>query len=634
MINRQDFSKTIVMKNVCLLLSLLAASWTVHAQRPSIKRANQLFAQKSYAEAAKMYQTLGQSQEVLQNLADSYYYNSEMKLARTPYTGLFTHFKDSLKPEVYFRYAQALKGVKDYAKADEIMGEYLGYAVDTKKFISNLNRLVPYNYEIQLMNQSSRTGDFGIAYYGDKVVFSSYRNRKNPIYEWNNQPYLDLYQAEVSKDKKLINIQPFSEAINTKTHESNATFTSDGKTMYFSRTNEKRVQIGEELIATVKLFKAELVDGEWANITELPFSSDLYSTQHPALNPDNSRLYFSSDMPGSLGSFDIFYVDILEFGYGEPVHLDKTINTVHREQFPFVGEEETLYFASDGHEGMGGLDIFVSKIFDGVYSKPLNLGETINSEMDDFGYLLNEKDDTGYFASNRTGYDNLYAFTRTENERQFTVEGYVIDKISKNLLPGTTVTLFDDNDNLISQMVVGEDAKYVFNTEPNKTYALEGHRDFYIPTVEFFTTNDDGNITFNIELAIESYDDAEDIVVTKDDGYIYIELENIYFDFNKYDIKPEAERILDVLVDLLNKYPRMEIQLGAHTDNRASDLYNLHLSHNRAAATLEYLVKNGIDRKRLRSKGFGEHFPLVNCGDNCTEEEHSINRRCEFLILK
>src|SRR5690554_261396 len=186
MINRQDFSKTIAMKDVCLLLSLLAASWTVHAQRPSIKRANQLFAQKSYAEAAKMYQTLGQSQEVLQNLADSYYYNSEMKLARTPYTGLFTHFKDSLKPEVYF----------SYAKADEIMGEYLGYAVDTKKFISNLNRLVPYNYEIQLMNQSSRTGDFGIAYYGDKVVFSSYRNRKNPIYEWNNQPYLDLYQAE------------------------------------------------------------------------------------------------------------------------------------------------------------------------------------------------------------------------------------------------------------------------------------------------------------------------------------------------------------------------------------------------------------------------------------------------------
>ncbi|MBA6152326.1 OmpA family protein [Gelidibacter maritimus] len=629
------------MKNVCLLLCLLAASWTVHAQRPSIKKANQLFAQKSYVEAAKMYQTLGQSQEVLQNLADSYYYNSEMKLARTPYTGLFTHYKDSLKPEVYFRYAQALKGVKDYAKADEIMGEYLGFAVDTEKFITNLSQLVPYNYEIQIMTQSSRTGDFGIAYYGDKVVFSSYRNRENPIFSWNKQPYLDLYQAEVTKDKKLVNIQPFSEDINTKTHESNATFTKDGKTMYFSRTSENRVHIGEELVATVKLYRAELVNDVWTHITELPFSSDHYSTQHPVLNPENTRLYFSSDMPGTIGSFDIFYVDIIQpfegyvdESYSEPVNLGKTINTAHREQFPFVGAEGTLYFASDGHQGMGGLDLFVSKFYNNAYSKPLNLGATINSEMDDFGYVLKEDDDTGYFASNRMGHDNLYAFTRTENERQFTVEGYVQDKVSKDLLPGTTVTLFDENDVLVDQMVVGEDAQYIFNTQPNKDYSIEAHRNFYIPTTEQFTTNDDGNITFNIELSIESYDDAEDIVVTKDDGYIYIELENIYFDFGKYDIKPEAERILDILVYLLNKYPRMEIQLGAHTDNRSSDLFNLHLSHNRAAATLEYLVENGIDRKRLRSKGYGKHVPLVDCGDDCTEAEHSINRRCEFLILK
>jgi len=641
MINRQDFSKTRAMKKVCLLLFLLAAQWNVLAQKPTLKKANKLFSQKSYVEAAKMYQLLDQSQEVLQNLADSYYYNSEMKLARTPYTGLFTNFKDSLDMEVYFRFAQVLKGVKDYEKADEIMGEYLGYAVDTKKFIENLNRIVPYNYELTLMTQSSRTGDFGISYFGDKVVFSSFRNSENPTYNWNNQPYLDLYKAEVTEEKQLINIAPFSEDINTKTHESNATFTKDGKTMYFSRTNENRVLIGEELIATVKLYKAELVDTVWTNIVELPFSSDLYSTQHPVLNKDNTKLYFSSDMPGTLGSFDIFYVDItssyegyVENGYSAPIHLDKTINTAHREQFPFLDKENTLYFASDGHQAMGGLDIFMSKVYNGVYSKPLNLGETINSEMDDFGYILNEEDNTGYLASNRTGYDNLYAFTRTENDRQFTVEGDVRDKNSKNLLPGTTVTLFDENGTLVGQMVVGEDAEYIFNTEPNKTYTIEGHRDFYIPTTETFTTNDDGKITFNIELAIESYDDAEDIVVTKDDGYIYIELENIYFDFNKWDIKPQAAKTLDVLVDLLKKYPRMEIQLGAHTDNRASDLYNLRLSNNRADSTLEYLVENGIDRKRLRSKGYGERIPLVKCGDECTEDEHSINRRCEFLILK
>ncbi|HXK00229.1 MAG TPA: OmpA family protein [Gelidibacter sp.] len=629
------------MKKVYLLLFLLVASWTIQAQRPSLKKANKLFAQKSYVEAAKVYQDLKKTQEVLQNLGDSYYFNSQMRQARTPYAHLYTAHKDSINPEYLFRYAQALKGSKDFETGDKIMGEYLGYEVDTKKFITNLNRLVPYTYDIQVMNQSSRTGDFGITYYGDKVVFSSFRNLQNPIYSWNNQPYLDFFVAEVSEDKKLVNIQPFSKEINTKTHESNATFTTDGKTMYFSRTNDKRIAIGEELVATVKIYKAELIDNVWGHVTEMPFSSDLYSTQHPVLSKDNSKLYFSSDMPGTLGSFDIFYVDIIksnegyaENSYGDPINLGSTINTIHREQFPFVDDEGTLYFASDGHQGIGGLDIFMSKYFDGAYSKPLNLGETINSESDDFGFVLKLEDDTGYMSSNRSGYDNLYAFTREENKRQFTVRGTVRDKNSQNLLPGSTITLFDENDEQVGQMVVGEDAEYVFDTEPNKVYSIEGHRDFYIPTTEIFVTNDDGNITLNIELAIESYDDAEDIVVTKDDGYIYIELENIYFDFNKYDIKPEAARTLDVLVDLLNKYPRMEIQLGAHTDNRASDLYNLTLSHNRAAATLEYIVENGIDRKRLRSKGYGERVPLVDCKDKCTEEEHSINRRCEFLILK
>lgn len=629
------------MKNILLLICICIVQWTSHAQRSSLKQANKLFAQKSYIEAAEMYRGLKQSQEVLQNLGDSYYYNSEMRMARTPYAGLFTKYKDSLKPEVYFRYAQSLKGVKDYDNADKIMGEYLGYPVDTKKFIEHLNKLVPFVYEVQQMSKSSRTGDFGLSYYGKKVVFSSPRNTKNPTYSWNNKPYLDLYKADVSKDQTLINVQPFSDRINTNSHESNATFTQDGTTMYFSRTNDKRVLIDGVLVATVKLYKAELIDTVWTNITELPFSSDLYSTMHPVLNKENTRLYFSSDMPGSYGSFDIYYVDItssyegyVEEGYSEPVHLDKTINTIHREQFPFVDDENTLYFASDGHQGMGGLDIFMSRVFNGVYSKPLNLGATINSERDDFGFIVNEQNNTGYFSSNRTGYDDLYAFKRKENIRHFTVEGNIKDKNTKELLPGTKVTIYDENELLMGQMVVGDDAQYVFNTEPNKNYIVEADRDFYIPSTQKFATNDDGRITFNIELAMESYDDAEDIVVTKEDGYTYIELENIYFDFAKWEIKEEAARTLDVLVYLLNKYPRMEIQLSAHTDNRASDLHNLHLSHQRAAATLEYLVANGIERKRLRSKGYGERVPLVDCGDNCSDAEHAINRRVEFLIMR
>ncbi|MEZ4801690.1 MAG: OmpA family protein [Gelidibacter sp.] len=622
------------MKNIFLHIILLTTSLTVFGQRATLKRANILFANKSYVEAAAMYKQLDPTQEVLQNLGDSYYYNSQMSLAKAPYTQLYLKYKDSVPPEVLFRYANALKALDDYEEGDKIMGNYLGYAVDTKKFKENLNKIVPYNYDIKRMTDNTSTGDFGMNFYGDKVVFASFRNSENPTYHWNQKPYLDLYEAKVSINKELTDIKPFSDSINTKTHESNATFTSDGKTMYFSRTNDKRVLIEGVEIATVKIYKAELVDGNWTNITVLPFCSDSYSTQHPMLNKDETRLYFSSDRPGTLGSFDIYFVNITGDTFGEPVNMGPTINTIHREQFPFIDSEQTLYFASDGHQGLGGLDIFMSKLYDGFYSKPLNLGETINTGMDDFSYVLNEGDDTGYLSSNRDVGDNLYAFTRKENPRRFIVTGDVRDKNSKNLLPGTTVTLFDEQGTMVGQMVVGEDAEYVFNTEPNKTYKIEAYRDFYIPTTETLVTNDDGRIEFNIELEIESYDDAEEIVVTKDDGYIYIELENIYFDFNKWDIKPQAARTLDVLVGLLKKYDRMEIQLGAHTDNRASEEYNLRLSRNRAAATLEYLVENGIDRRRLRSKGYGESQPLVKCGENCTEEEHSINRRCEFLILK
>lgn len=624
------------MKNLKLYIFILFLGLSGFAQqKPSLKNANHLFVNRSYIEAAKMYETLKPNQQVLQNLGDCYYFNSQMDFAVKNYGQLFFSFKDSLKPESYFRYAHALKGIKDYEKADVIMSEYLKYQVDTKKFIENLDNIVPYDYEIQLMAKSTTNGDFGISFFGDKVVFASLRSSDKPIFNWNQKPYLDLYEATISKDGLLENIKPFSDKINTKTHESDATFSADGKTMYLSRTNSKRVKIGEEKVATVKIFKAEFINNEWANVVEMPFSNDLYSTEHPFLTKDGKKLYFASDMPGTLGSMDIYYVDVNSDGtYGLPKNLGDVINTTHREQFPFLTEDATLYFASDGHEGMGGLDIFMSKMYNYVFVKPLNLGQTINSNLDDFGYVLNEKDNKGYLSSNRKGSDNLYSFIRKENERRILVEGDVKDKTTKDLLPGTTVSLYDEDNKLVGQMVVGSKAEYFFNTRPNKKYRVEAIRDFYIPSHVEFTTNDAGKARFTIELEVESYDDAEDIVVTKNDGYVYIELENIYFDLNKWNIKEQAAKILDVLVGLLNKYPLMEVQIGAHTDSRASEMYNLILSNNRAASTLEYLVNKGIDRKRLRFKGYGESVPLVKCGDKCTEAEHSINRRCEFRVLK
>lgn len=624
------------MKNYCYILFIIFGL-TASAQKVSEKQADILFARKSYVKAAAMYEQLKQNQKVLQNLGDSYYNNFQMKDAAKAYGQLFFTFKDSVKPDFYFRYAHALMGADDYEKADIIMGEYLKFPVNTPKFIANLRRNLPWDYIIQPMAKNTSNGDFGISFYGDKVAFASLRNTEKPAYNWNDKPYLDLYSAVVNDKGLLTRIEPFPDEINTKTHESSATFSSDGKIMYFNRTNDKRVQVGEEKFASVKIMKAEFADGKWTNVTDVPFSSETYSTEHPVLTRDGKKLYFASDMPGSIGSFDLYVVDVNEDGtFGTPQNLGPTINTIHREQFPFISHDGTvLYFASDGHQGMGGLDIFSSKAYNNIFAKPVNLGETLNSNMDDFGYILDEKTDKGYLSSNRKGSDNLYSFTRIENEQSYFVEGEVKDKNTKDLLPGTTVSLFEAETNkLIAEVVVGDLAQYDFVTEPNKKYRIEAVKDFYIPHSEEFTTNDEGKLRYTIELFMECYDDAEEIISKRQDGKVQIVLENIYFDLDKSDIKPEAGRVLNVLVDILKKYPEMEIELGAHTDSRASDMYNLRLSNRRAASALEYLVQNGISRKRLKSKGYGERIPLIRCEGECTEQQFSINRRCEFIITR
>lgn len=641
MINLHDSFKMKMMKKSYYILFVFCSITTLVAQKKvSVKQANSLFASKSYVKAAEAYEQViqtKQSRQVLQNLGDCYYYNFQMTNAVRAYGQLFFTFKDSVKKEVFFRYANALKGTKDFDKGDAIMSEYLGFDQNTPKFMKNITRNIPNSYKLQIISKNKTNGDFGISFYGDKVTFASTRNSQEKAYGWNDKPYLDLFSASVDSQGQLEKVETFPAIINTKKHESSATFSADGKTMYFNRGSDKRVKIGGEKVAMVKIYKAEFVDGKWTNITMLPFSSDTYSVEHPFLTKDGKKLYFASDMPGTFGSMDIFVVDVNEDGtYSQPRNLGETINTIHREQFPFVTEEGTLYFASDGHQGNGNLDIFMSlKLSNSEFDKPLNLGSTINSEMDDFNFILDDKNNKGYFASNRTGDDNLYTFIQEENKLQYLVEGEVRDLKSLELLPGATVKLYDDQGNLQEEVLVGKDATFTFNTEPNKKYKIKAFKDFYIPAEAEFDTSQKGKVYIDLQMKVESYYDAEDIINKKDDGTVLIDLENIYFDLDEWNIKPQAAQVLDVLLSLLKKYPYMEIQIGSHTDSRATTVYNLRLSNKRAASALEYLVQNGIDRKRLRSIGYGETKPLIICPKNdCTEAEHATNRRCTFMILK
>lgn len=624
-------------KQLYILASLILVSTVALAQKGSLKRANTLFEMKAYKSAAEIYENKDRTQDVLQNLADSYYYNMSMQKAIKTYRELFLTYGDSIDIEFHFRYGQALKGVKNYKEADKQLSRYYNKRINTPAFIAELEKTTPHTFKTKQLENKNSSSDFGLSFYGDRVAFASGRNTENPAFAWNDLPYLDLYSAKLTKDGVLEDVQPFPESINTESHESNATFTRDGKTMYFNRTNKDRTKTGEKRIAHIKIYKAELVDGTWTNVTALPFTSNEYSTEHPALSKDEKTLYFASDMPGTLGSFDIYKVTINDDGtYGEPENLGSKINTKHREQFPFISDVDVLYFASNGHQGFGGLDVFRSNMVNGNFDAPVNLGSSINSSMDDFAYVIREKENKGYVSSNRSGFDRLYGYAREENIlTKYLVAGIVQDKNSQEVLPGSLVTLMDERGNVIQDSIVGDDATYLFKIEPNKKYKVRGTRKAYIPQDVEFSTDSKGKINHNIYLILESYADAEAKVRENEKGEVQVQLEKIFFDFDKSNIREDAAKQLDVLVSLMKKYEYMEIEVSAHTDARGNDQYNLDLSKARAASTLEYIVSQGINRNRLRSIGYGELQPLNKCDKEgiCSDEEYDVNRRCEFKII-
>ena len=630
------------MKKILLILLILPFSIQLSVAQ-NLKRANQLFEKRAYLNAAELFlNEEPKTQEVLEKLADCYYFNTKMKDAEPWYKMLLQKHEANVNPTYLFRYSQALKGVKKFDEADKWFQKYLekkqmamAEKPATLPFFEALNLGNRKPYIIHKVSVNSTFSDFGTAYFGDKVIFASTR-MNGKLYDWNNQPYLDLYQADVDENQDLKNVIPFSGSINTEMHESNAVFTKDGKTMYFTRNNfdSGKKNQDKNKVTHLKIYKAQFVNNDWTNIAELPFNSSDYSAEHPALSPDEKQLYFASDMPGTIGSFDLFVADVNADGtYGTPKNLGPKINTEHREQFPFVSVKNTLYFASDGHFGLGGLDIFKSEIVDQSFSNPVNLSDFINSNLDDFAFMIDEENEIGYFSSNRDGGigdDDIYRFTQ---KKIYEVHGLVQDKTSLEPLPGTLISLFDKNNDLINKMIVGEDAFYSFDVENNKSYKIIGTRKLYIPSEIEFTTSSKGDIDKNIQLLMELYTNAEKEIVVEN-GKTQIKINPIYFDFDKWDIRKDAALELDNVVNIMKKYADMAIEIGAHTDARGSNEYNLILSHKRAKSVMEYLISQGISETRLKSEGFGETQPLNNCvkPKMCKEEAYSINRRCEFVI--
>ncbi|HQZ26383.1 MAG TPA: OmpA family protein, partial [Flavobacterium sp.] len=393
-------------------------------------------------------------------------------------------------------------------------------------------------------------------------------------------------------------------------------------------------------VTLVKIYKASFENDNWDKVTELPFDSDLYSVAHPTLSPDEKTLYFASDMPGTLGQSDLFKVKINEDGsYGTPQNLGKGINTEGRETFPQITDENELYFASDGHPGLGGLDVFVTKMAaDGTLGEIQNVGDGINSPKDDFAYLIDTKSRRGFVSSNRDGgqgYDDIYKFLETRKLVCLQeLYGNVTDLNTSQILPDTKMSLFDSEFKLINTAVTDAEGNYKFDVECGKNYNVRAAKPDYITKeqkIAIARENGKTNLNFTLEKEVCK-------VAVGDDLGKCFGIKMIYFDLDKYNIRTEAALDLEKILDVLNQNPTMKLDIRSHTDCRQTVQYNQVLSDRRAKSTIAWLVKNGIDASRLTGKGYGETQLVNDCGceptnkSNCTEEQHQMNRRSEFII--
>lgn len=634
------------MKTLYTLVFVLSITIGAFAQGSKLNKADKKYDKYSYIDAIEIYEKVAEkgykSAELFEKLGNAYYFNGELDKASKWYGELFA-LNQEVDSEYYFRYAQALKAEGNYEKSNQYMELFAQKTNDTraKLFQENKDYLtdidaVSGKYTMDKTDVNSEFYDYGPTFFGKQIVFTSSRsegNQYSKIHDWTKQNFTDLFVASIDNDGKLGSVENFSKTVNTKYNESSPVFTKDGKTMYFTRNNynDGKKRKSDDKVIMEKIYKAELVNGEWTNVKEVPFSNDNYKTAHPTLSPDEKTMYFASDMPGSFGNSDLYKVSIDSNGnFGSPENLGPTINTEGRETFPFVDADNNLFFASDGHPGLGGLDIFEAKSVNNSFEKPVNVGKPLNSQMDDFGYVTN-KESLGFFSSNRdggSGYDDIYTFTVCTH----TLTGLITDIDTKAILPNAKVILFDDKMNKINETTSSDKGSYSFKIECNKKYYVRASKEEYETTEKSFgPVTKTGESKLDIELKRNIFP----VEVGTDLAKI-LDVSIIYFDLDKWNIRPDAAEDLEKIIAVMNQYPNMTIDIRSHTDSRQTHKYNELLSDRRAKSTLEFMVKNGINRNRLTAKGYGETQLVNNCSDDvpCSEAEHQKNRRSEFIVLK
>ncbi len=490
-------------------------------------------------------------------------------------------------------------------------------------------------HHIKFLEINSGNPDIGVSFIDhNKVVFATTTSEKTIDHQKYN-PHLDLFTGVMEDDGAIVNKQRMKGINSKRISTTGATFTKNGKKVYFSankyakrKTKKVRYEIYQASIDSV---------GNWYDIKKLPFNKKGYSNNYPAINKENTKLYFVSNRTPSYGGTDIFYVDINSDGsFGEPTNLGAKINTVGNETTPFIAENNFLYFSSDGREdSLGNMDVYASEAFENTVSEPLHLDSPVNSINDDIGYIVNT-DNKGYFSSNRLqgqGNDDMYSFYIEPDKPEECLQnivGTVRDKETETLITDAAITVIDDQGNEIKKLVTDQNGNYNFTLSCRNTYTVVASKLRYTKEEHIVNTANYFNAPA-LEINQSLIKEIKEVANNK----LVINANPIYFGFDKSNITTAAKKELDKIVKIMKENPALNIESASHTDSRGSKAYNQKLSERRAKATVNYIVSKGISRDRITAKGYGESQLLNNCADGvrCGIEKHKLNRRTEFVII-
>ncbi len=624
-------------------------------EQPSLRdRAEELYRKYEYANAVKLYTKLADTRnprlQDLERLADSYWQMKDYESAENWYARVVQ--REDASPDNLLHYGEVLKVNGKYREAKQQLEAYAArtgnasaVAIQVAGCDSALRWMASPTLH-RLRNETAvntTNSEFAVFPIGGNVYFAGEPEGESlkGTYGWTGNAFLRVYTAPLSSAGTLGTPSLAEASINeVKYHIGPVVAEKDGNTLYATRTyagkdGEFQKEAGRRYRTNMlELYSYRKVDGDW--VAE-PFAYNnvkAYSVGHAALSPDESVLYFSSDMPGGQGGTDIWYSERQADGaWGNPVNAGPAINSGGDELFPSIAPDGTLYYSSDGFAGMGGLDVFKSIGSKTNWTRPENLKYPVNSASDDFAYLIYAEDEEGFrgfLSSDRRGGkggDDIYSFSFEKPRIIIILQGTTSDKATGERLPATSVTLYDGVREIVAKKNSSDAGTFEFILDANRDYTVLGQKEgYHADSAKVSTLGITKSDTLHVALLLEPIFKV---------GQTF-ELENIYYDFDKHNIRPDAAEILDELVRTLRDNPTLKIELSSHTDSRGSHAYNEALSQRRAQSAVDYLVSRGIARERMVAKGYGETKLVNRCADGvpCSRDEHQANRRTEVTVLE